>query len=155
MLAFIIWKLEWMKILFELTLNIESIIALLEYNCFDYCFQVLFMNVTFEYYCECQRFLLLWIILWILPVLKYYDGQVLNEKLKLIGTVMKFFSKKLLGHETFTSGPLGYKIFFGKTLRLPSPPPAYLYNVHSLKKDFSYYSFLQFIIKTITSNLQY
>ena len=103
MLAFIIWKLEWMKILFELTLNIEIIIALLEYNCFDYCFQVLFMNVTFEYYCECHCFLLLWIILWILPVLKYYDGQVLNEKLKLIGAVMKFFSKKLLGHETFTS----------------------------------------------------
>ena len=35
--------------------------------------------------------------------LKNYDSQGLNEKLKLMGEAMKFFSKKVLGHEIFSS----------------------------------------------------
>ena len=34
--------------------------------------------------------------------LKYYYSQVLNEKLKLMGGTIIFFSKKLLGHEIFS-----------------------------------------------------
>ena len=35
--------------------------------------------------------------------MKYYCKQVLNKKLKLMGQAMKFFTKKLLGHEIFSS----------------------------------------------------
>ena len=42
---FIIWKLEWLKI-FKLTSKMEVVTALLQCNCFDYFFQVLFINVT-------------------------------------------------------------------------------------------------------------
>ena len=38
-----------------------------------------------------------------LPTLKYYDSQGLNEKLKLTGGAMKYFLKKLLGREVFSS----------------------------------------------------
>ena len=34
---------------------------------------------------------------------KYYRKQALNKKLKLMGGAMKFFTKKLLGHEIFSS----------------------------------------------------
>ena len=54
---FIIWKLEWMKFLFKLIFNREIVTLLLEYNYFDYYFQVLFVNVTG------------WILLWILKLL--------------------------------------------------------------------------------------
>ena len=50
---FIIWKLEWLKILFKLTSKRKVASALLECKCFDYYFQVLFVNITvwilFEY----------------------------------------------------------------------------------------------------------
>ena len=45
MVVFIIWKLEWMKIPFKLTFKREVVKALLEYNYFDYFFQVLFVNI--------------------------------------------------------------------------------------------------------------
>ena len=35
--------------------------------------------------------------------LKYYDSQALNEKVKLMGRAMKFFSKELLGYEILSS----------------------------------------------------
>ena len=35
-----------MKILYKLNFNREIVTALLEYNCFDYCIQVVFVNVT-------------------------------------------------------------------------------------------------------------
>ena len=35
--------------------------------------------------------------------LKHNRKQALNKKLKLMGGAMKYFTKKLLGHETFTS----------------------------------------------------
>ena len=87
---------------FKITFIREIITALLENNCFDYCFQVLFVNVTG------------WILLWILKLLsdlnisvniihpEIYDSQGLNEKLNLIGGAMKFFSKRLLGNEIFS-----------------------------------------------------
>ena len=95
----IIWKLEWLKVLFKLTTKREVDTALLEYNFFDYFFQVLFVNVTF------------WILLSILLLtlfsdfnisvstthLKYYNSQGLTARLKLIGGAMKYFLKKLLG----------------------------------------------------------
>ena len=44
---------------------------------------------------------------------------------------MKFFSKKLLGHEIFELySPLGYKIFFEKLVK-PCGLPSYKLNVHS------------------------
>ena len=42
----IIWKLEWLKVLFKITTKREVDTALLDYNFFDYFFQVLFVNVT-------------------------------------------------------------------------------------------------------------
>ena len=87
MLVFIIWKLEWLKILFKLISKGQVVTALLEYNCFDY------------YY----LWMLLWIFLWILPTLNYYDSQGLNAILELIGEAMKYFLKTLLGHEVSSS----------------------------------------------------
>ena len=87
MLVFIIWKLEWLKILFKLIFKGQVVTALLEYNCFDY------------YY----LWMLLWIFLWILPTLNYYDSQGLNAILELIGEAMKYFLKTLLGHEVSSS----------------------------------------------------
>ena len=114
--------------------------------------------------CECY----FWILLWMSTLLIALNNSVnitcpeilrwpsLKWETEINWSGHEIFLEKVTGTWNFyLFGPLGYKIFFGKTLRLPSPPPAYLYNVHSLKKDFSYYSFLQFIIKTITSNLQY
>ena len=87
MLVFIMWKLEWLKILFKLIFKGQVVTALLEYNCFDY------------YY----LWMLLWIFLWILPTLNYYDSQGLNAILELIGEAMKYFLKTLLGHEVSSS----------------------------------------------------
>ena len=87
MLVFIIWKLEWLKILFKLISKGQVVTALLEYNCFDY------------YY----LWMLLWIFLWMLPTLNYYDSQGLNAILELIGEAMKYFLKTLLGHEVSSS----------------------------------------------------
>ena len=94
LLLFIIWKLEWMNLQ-------ERSCYLTEYSCFDYFLQVLFGNIT------------VWILLRILTfssvlsisvntILKSYDSQGLNLKLKLVGA-MKYFSKTLLGHEIFSS----------------------------------------------------
>ena len=48
---------------------------------------------------------------------------------------MKFFSKKLLGHEIFELySPLGYKIFFEKLVK-PCGLPSYKLNVHSRISD--------------------
>ena len=35
--------------------------------------------------------------------LKYYGKQALNKELRLIGGVIRFFTKKLLGHEMYSS----------------------------------------------------
>ena len=46
---------------------------------------------------------------------------------------MKFFSKKLLDDEIFSSLVLWPTKYFLKNLQNPPPPPSYLLNVHSLK----------------------
>ena len=70
-----------MKILFKLTFRREVVTSVLQYiyDCFDYFFQVLLVN------------------------LKYCNSQGLNKKLKLMGGAMNFFSEKLLGREIFGS----------------------------------------------------
>ena len=35
--------------------------------------------------------------------LKYYGKQALNKELRLIGGAIRFFTKKLLGHEMYSS----------------------------------------------------
>ena len=128
---FITWKLKWMKILFKLTFKREVFTTHLEYNCFDYFFQILFVNITvwILLWMLTVTLALLWIFLWISPTLKCYDSQDLKEKLKLMGRVMKFFSKKLLGHEIFSSmvpWATLQNIFLKicKTLHPHHPPPS-------------------------------
>ena len=120
---FIIWKLEWLKILFELTSKKEIITALLEYNCFDYFFQSLFVNVTVSVLLWILTFFVLWIFLWILPTLKYYDSQGLNVRLKLIGGAMKYFFEKVTGPWNISSKSLWATKFFLKKIVKPSRPP--------------------------------
>ena len=63
--------------------------------------------------------------------LKYCYKQALNKKLKLMGGAMKYFPKKLLGHEIFRSMVPWATNFFkkiSKTLR----PSSYILNVRSL-----------------------
>ena len=45
--------------------------------------------------------------------LKYYRKQALSKEPRLIGGIMKFFTKKLLGHEIYSSMvPCATKCFF-------------------------------------------
>ena len=76
-------------------------------NLFEYYFLNIIVNVNFfgdlkfEYYCE------------------HYPEILLQEnlkKLKLIGGVMKYFSKKLLGHEIFKSMVSWVTNLFSKNL---------------------------------------
>ena len=144
MVVFIIWKLEWLKVIFKLTSKREVVTALLEYNCFDYLFQVLFVNVT------------VWISLWILTLFsalnisvntthpEIVDSQSLNVKIKLIGRAMKLFWKS---HWSMKYLPLWspalQNIFWKicKTLR----PPSYILNVHRvhvfLKVEFTVFKY--------------
>ena len=62
--------------------------------------------------------------------LRYYRKQAINKKLKLLGGAMKFFTKKLLGYEIFSSMiPWVTKYFLKNLLKPPTPtptPPTYL-----------------------------
>ena len=68
-------------------------------------------KLTFKRKVVTELFWLLWILTLLsalnismnIATLKYYDSQGLNKKLILIWDAMKFFSKKLLGHEIFSS----------------------------------------------------
>ena len=63
---------------------------------------------------------------------KYFRKQALKKKLKLMGGVMKFFTKNLLGYEIFSSMvPLGYEMFFEIFVK-PSGPHSYILNERSL-----------------------
>ena len=68
-------------------------------NLFEYYFLNIIVNVNFfsdlkfEYYYEC----------YVSDTLKYCYKKALNKKLKLMGGDIKFFPKKLLGHEIFSS----------------------------------------------------
>ena len=72
---------------FDMAKNIRSFLE----NLFEYYFLNIFVNFNFfidfrfKYYCE------------------YYLELLINEKLKLMGGAMKFFTKKLMGHEIFRS----------------------------------------------------
>ena len=91
------------------------------------------MENLFQYY--------LWILLWILTSLViwhlnitvsttlYCYKNALNKKLKFMGGSMKYFPKKLMGHEIFRSMvSCTTKIFFQKFVKpsVPQPPPTYL-----------------------------
>ena len=62
--------------------------------------------------------------------LKQYRKQPLNKKLKLMGGAIKFFTKKLLGHEIFSFMVPWVVRHFLKNLLDPlaTPPPTYLIN---------------------------
>ena len=72
---------------FDMAKNIRSFLE----NLFEYYFLNIFVNFNFfidfrfKYYCE------------------YYLELLINEKLNLMGGAMKFFTKKLMGHEIFSS----------------------------------------------------
>ena len=86
--------------------------------------------LLFEYYYEISSFSALNTN--VNTTLKYYRQQALSKKLKLMGMAMKYFTKKLLGHEIFSSLiPWATKYFFKKFVKL-SDTPSYILNVHSL-----------------------
>ena len=62
-------------------------------NLFEYCFLNIIVTVNFVSDLNIS----------VSTTLKYYHKEALNKKLKLMGGAMKYFSKKLLGHETFRS----------------------------------------------------
>ena len=60
-------------------------------------------------------------------ILKHYHKQALNKKLKLIRGVIKFFTKKLLCQEIFSSMiPWATNHFFEKLVKPSGPPHTYL-----------------------------
>ena len=86
------------KPLFKLTFKRKVVTSMLEYNCFDYFFEVLFSNIT------------VWILLWILTIFKYfcfeYFGECYPEILrqskfnwetKISGRVHEILSEKVTG----------------------------------------------------------
>ena len=86
--------------------------------------------------------IIFWILLWILTslliwnlnitvsiTLKYCYKKALNKKLKLMGGAMKYFPKKLLGHEIFrpmVSRATKFFFFFEKFVETSGPSPTYL-----------------------------
>ena len=59
--------------------------------------------------------------------LENYDSEGLNKKLKLMGEAMNFFSKRLLGHEIFSSmAPWATKHFWKNLENPPTPTLTYL-----------------------------
>ena len=66
------------------------------------------------------------------PTQKYCYKYALNKKLKLMGGAMKYFLKKLLGHEIFRSMVSWAMNFFKKNCKTLRPPRSYILNVRSL-----------------------
>ena len=66
-------------------------------------------------------------------IMKYYRKQALNKKLKLMGGAMKFFTKKLLGHEIFSSMIPWATKYFLKNFEKPSGLISYIFHICSLK----------------------
>ena len=65
--------------------------------------------------------------------LKYCYKKALNKKLKLMIGAIKYFPKKLLGHEIFRyMVSWATNLFFEKFVK-PSGPPSYILNVRFLK----------------------
>ena len=62
-------------------------------NLFEYCFLNIIVTVNFVSDLNIS----------VSTTLKYYHKEALNKKLKLMGGAMKYFSRKLQGHEIFSS----------------------------------------------------
>ena len=77
-------------------------------NLFDYYFWNIIVNINFfsdikfEYYCD--------------STLKYCYKKALNKKLKLTRGAIKYFPKKLLGHQIFRSMVSGATKYFLENL---------------------------------------
>ena len=72
---------------------------------------------------------------------KYHHKQPLNEKLKLMGEVMKFFPKKLLCHEIFNSlASWATNIFFGQIYKTLQPLPLNIRSLNIVEKVLKYLS---------------
>ena len=114
-----------MKILFKLTFKREIVTSLFECNllflssiiCKYYCYNII-VNTNFFSTLNVS----------VNNTLKYYDGQVLNEKLKLMGAAMNFF-KKVTGPLASWSPEL-QNIFVKICKNLPLPFD--ILNVHCL-----------------------
>ena len=89
--------------------------------------------------------------------LKYYRKQALNKKLKLVGGAMKFFTKKLLGYEIFSSMiPWVTKYFLKNLLKPPTPTPhshpSYILNVRAFLQLFWFSLFIAWTLSTNTKH---
>ena len=87
-------------------------------------FWKIYLNIVFR--------ILLWMLtslrIWNLNItvsttMKYYKWA-LNKKLKLMRGTMKYFPKKLLGHEILGLWSPGLQIFFWKIYKTLRPPPS-------------------------------
>ena len=89
----------------KLTSKREIVTTLLENNCFDYFFQVLFVNVT------------VWILFWLLTLFSTLDFSVNTTHPKILRQSrlkmkLKFFFEKITGPWIIQLyDPMGYKIF--------------------------------------------
>ena len=123
MAVFIIWKLEWMETLFKLTFKREVVTALLEYNCFDYFFQVSFVNTTAS------------ILLWILTLFRALNISVNTTHPEILQQSRLKWETKFnwRGHQTF----FRKSYWTMKYLALWTPwlqnilPPSYILDVDS------------------------
>ena len=111
--------------------------------------------------------IIFWILLWILTslviwnssitvstTLKYCYKKALNKKLKLMRGAIKYFLKKLLGHEIFrsmASWATNFLKIICKTIHLPSPhppsPSSYILNVRFLPLTFFRVKILCFLFR--------
>ena len=111
------------------------------------CKRVLIWQKVLEVFWRIYLNIIFWILLWMLTSLviwnlnitmstslKYCYKYSLNWKLKLMGGAIKYFLKKLLGHEKFTSMVYwAFKMFFEKFVKPSDPPPlSYILNVRFL-----------------------
>ena len=80
------------------------------------CKRILIWQKILKLFWKIYLNIIFWVLLWMLTslviwnsnvtvstTLKYCYNQVLNKKLKLMGGAIKYFPKKLLGHEIFRS----------------------------------------------------
>ena len=114
-----------------------------EWYCQSHLMNVIQLNncwrTEYEFSWNNFYFMLISLVIWNLNItvsttLKYSYKKALNKKLKLIGGTMKYFPKKLLGHEIFRSMiSLVTNVFeqFVKPSSSPSPP-FYILNKRSL-----------------------
>ena len=88
----------------------------------------IYLNIIFRILvCILTSLVILNLNITVSTTLKYHYKQALNKKLKLMGGAMKYFLKKLLGHEIFRSMFSWVMKFFRKKCKTLRPlPPIYL-----------------------------